>query len=297
MKKFLLLFLSLFVFTNVKAYSTENCSGFVRYVDYSDVYQSIYNDSSYRQFYVDFKDWFNNQNTYSDYLILRQIGLDNSYINRIYLFTDSSINFNFHHKTTNYNNYFALFLFYSVNSRTDIGYFGFNDNNFDSSSLSSCNLQQSNNGCGYDSNDLTYFNGTYSSFSSIDSNTSHKNFTWVVDTNNNLFRGSFVVVDSTFDIKLKGYTGGSESYIQYKVNDIYYCIDDNVPTLQSIYPLDVNPVVPVESLELYDKSVGILGNLPQEYSILYCIFTYFLLFGLLLIIFVPVILLGKKFKS
>lgn len=271
LKKIFFLILCFFVFSNVKAYSTENCTGFNSYVDYSDVYQLIYNDSSYRQFYVDFKDWYNNQSTYNDYLILRQYNSNDSYINRIYLFTDvSQVPISLHHKTTNYSNYFAIFPFFSLSRRVDVGYFEFNSSIFDSSSLTSCNLMQSNNGCALDTNYFTYFNGTYSSFNNIDNLTAQKSFTWVEDTNNNLYRGSFIIIDSSFDIPLKGYTGGNESFIPYKVNDNYYCFDDIVPTLESIYPLETSPTptptnedliyLPINDFTSYDTYIYLDKN-------------------------------------
>lgn len=46
-------------------------------------------------------------------------------------------------------------------------------------------------------------------------------------------------------------------------------------------------------IDFYQTSVDILGYVPQEYSIIYWIFTLVLIIGMVFLIFSPFILLGK----
>lgn len=251
-KKILLFFSFFFILniSNVYAQGSEQCQGITRYVDYSDVYLSIYNNNDYRQFYTDFKDWFDSQSTYTDYMILRQIGANNTYYNRIFLYNNlSNLNPKYYHYLSNYGNYFKLFISSGVSSRVDIGYFNFSSDVFDSSLMTTCNLQQTGNSCMYNYN-YSDFYGLYTSFENINNDVNLKKFTWVVDDSSNVYRNSFILIDSTFNLPISSVSGDRNYFTSFKLNDTYYCIDDNVPSVNDTYSLYYTPIIPIDESSL-----------------------------------------------
>ncbi len=296
-----IIFCYFFGLSRVLALPLEECTNNSYYVDYSDVYLELSQDSSLKTFYSDFKDWFDNQNDFNYYIFYKQgSGTTDVFNYRIVLFTNPIV-INFKHNSTSSFNYFAFVLSYTGGD-IPISYYNSNDLVFDSSKFSNGNLNIRNYDFMYQLGEFANFNENFSFFDTIDNDSKHKKFKWVFSnygSNTSRITGSFILIDSNIDIPLTNTTG----FLPFKVNDNYYCIGDNLPSVNSIYPFSDSggdsdePVNPPYVFGFYNKVQELLGQLPEQYNIIYLISSLLLFLGLFLILFIPIILIYKKFKQ
>lgn len=223
MKKFFLLFLSLFVFTNVKANELTNCTNNTMYIDYTNVYETLGNDNNLKQFYTDFKDWFDNQSEYQYYFMVAQGGSDNLIHYYVSVFNDTSYyDLLAHNYSTRYSN-FNIGVFSSANvirnvktlSTTDLI---FDENNFLNGVMLSSSFSK-------DKNSLPFESGTL-----------HFTFNWLYSNSSTYTNGTIIFIDNNNSFTL----ASTSDFINLKIDDDYYCSSDNFPTLNSIYPLYIS---------------------------------------------------------
>lgn len=217
-------FLCVFGFNyNVKASTLENCTNNTKYIDYTDVYQSLGNNQQLKQFYTDFKDWFDSQSDYLYYYMFAQGGSDNLIHYYVTLFNDNQ-NYNqfIHSYSTRYRN-FTIGFQSSNNSFVSIRHINNTDLVFDSLSFASGMTPFANFTGGRDS--LPYQDSTF-----------YYNFDWVyTNYSSTKTNGSLIFIDTNNTMTLID----TDNYINIKVNDDYYCSNDPFPKLNDVYPLYV----------------------------------------------------------
>lgn len=221
-KIFLIAFICFLGVKNVYAQGSEQCQDITHYVDYTNLYTELSEDNDLKQFYNDFKTWFDSQNTYSYYLFYRQAGASSGqFYNRIVLY-DTSYNLNYEQSTTNSYNYYSFSITYS--DYPYIGYFNFDSNVFDSSRLAVGRSGSRNNNYNYDT-------GIYANTQAIYNNNYYWDFDSLTRGGIVFIKGTFVLIDTNLPISLIG-----TNYTSFKINDTYYCIGDNPPSLNDIFP-------------------------------------------------------------